>query len=190
MEIGSLLKQHVNLFLLWFTRLHHPLSRFIQQFPVNWLDTITLFFIYSYSFSYSKLAIFHCLNHLGKCFMTLTPCSCCGKANWLLIYKVQFFIARSSTTELFLILGTIIKSLTKYKGIVLNNNFNFEIKEILVENIPWRVPKLPDLPHLTNVIILSRINNIFNDSAYNIQQRSMNIGVCFWICSPNVKIYI
>ena len=111
--------------------------------------------------------------------MTLTSCSCCGKANWLLIYKVQFFIARSSTTELFLILGTIIKSLTKYKGTVLKNNFNFEIKEILVENIRWRAPKFPDLPHLTNVIILSRINNIFNDSAYNIQQRLTNIGVCF-----------
>ena len=121
---------------------------------------------------------------------SLTPCSGCRKANWLIIYENQYFIPRNSKAESLLIQESIIKGLTRYKklGTSFPSSFNFGINEDHAENSFWRALKLPVLPYLKN--ILCGTNKIGSDSPYGIAQCLIDISVCFQDRSPKVKIFI
>ena len=111
----------------------------------------------------------------------------------LCIIPNQCFIAKNSTAETLLLGDSIIKGLNRYKGAwykYFPNSFNFGISGDCAENVLWRALNLPDMPYLTNVIILCEINNICNGYPYDIAQCLISIGVCFRNHSPKVKTFI
>ena len=100
---------------------------------------------------------------------------------------------RNFTAQTLPLGDSIVKGLNTYKGTwykYFPNSFNFGITEDCAENIPWRSLNFPDIPYLTNVIILCWTNNICIYSPYEITQSLLDIAARFRIYSPRVKIFI
>ena len=122
------------------------------------------------------------------------PCSCCRKGNWLTTYGNNFFIVKNSTTESLLIGPSKIKDPTRYKGTsykYFSNRLNFCISGNHAENTLWGALNLPDIPYLTNVIILCGTNNICNDSHLMLrntmqQQRLVFVFEIAQLCIPRI----